>query len=536
MPTNTPTPVDSYPSGIYAPENLNVEPEAAVNPGDDPSWVTSVVEMMSRGWVPIDLCVGGTQAFRANAAVFLPQEPAENQEAWERRVSHATLSPYTVRIAEQAAGLICRKPIQLQSKDKDGELDPYWEDFAQNVDGFGTSVDAFARNLVLRSVLYGHAAVLCDYPSTEAALNLADERQRGLRPYFINVGPHQILGWRRKGDSPTAPLSMVRILERVSENLGEFGDKEVIQVRVLERGRWRVYREGANGWQVYQEGETSLKEIPLAVTYSQKVAELVSKPPLTSIANLNIAHGQRTADLSFSLHIAALPLLVLQGFDDADSEIGLSANTALLLPIDGKASYVEPASSAFQSQQNYITQLEEQMSNLGISTLFSQKMAAETAASKELSRSDSDSLLSVVSQDLQQCIQDAFDMAAAYVGIEAPRVTIDRDFNLQTLDGAQIQNYMQLWMNGAITQATLLSCLKTGEILPAIDVEEEVELTAQEKQDSMALVPNMMGSGGEVEEKVEVEEKDEDDGSDEEMRKILEERLRPKARDNGEKS
>ena len=86
---------------------------------------------------------------------------------------------------------------------------------------------------------------------------------------------------------------------------------------------------------------------------------------------------------------------------------------------------------------------------------------------------------------MQSALQNAFEMAAAYVGKEAPNVQLDRDFDLQTLDGNQVGQYLQLWSNGAITQETLLGALKKGEILPDVDVEEEVELTSQEKLDNM---------------------------------------------------
>ena len=39
-----------------------------------------------------------------------------------------------------------------------------------------------------------------------------------------------------------------------------------------------------------------------------------------------------------------------------------------------------------------------------------------------MSRTDSDSLLVVVSRDLESMLQTAFEMAAAYVGKEAPMV------------------------------------------------------------------------------------------------------------------
>ena len=131
--------------------------------------------------------------------------------------------------------------------------------------------------------------------------------------------------------------------------------------------------------------------------------------------------------------------------------------------------------------------LEEQMSSLGISTLFGQKNAAETAESKRLSRSDSDSMLSLVSQDIEEMLQQAFNMAAAYVGMDPPKITLDRDFDTQSLDGAQVGQYLQLWSNGAISHETLLGMLQRGEILPDIDIEEEIELVSQEKADSLMM-------------------------------------------------
>ena len=55
-----------------------------------------------------------------------------------------------------------------------------------------------------------------------------------------------------------------------------------------------------------------LDVVPLALTYSQKISEFVSTPPLLSIANLNISHAQRNADLSHALHVAAMPIMVIK--------------------------------------------------------------------------------------------------------------------------------------------------------------------------------------------------------------------------------
>ena len=515
-----------YPSGIYGPGNgppddlATMERDAAA--GNDPSWLSGPYLEMSERWQPMLLCMGGTQAFRENCGELLPIEPKEDEGAWRRRVSHAVLSPYTMRIADQAAGLIMRKPVQIEPQEEGQDVDEYWKDWIQDVDGYGTDLDAFARRVVLNSLLLGHSAVLVDFPSTEPAENLLQERQLGLRPYFLEVRADQILGWRKETDSPLAPINQIRISEYVTEPVGEFGDRVVYQIRVLERGAWSIWRKNEDGWFKYQDGTTSLSVIPLAVTYSNKVHELMSTPPLLPLANLNILHGQRQADLQHALHVAALPVMYLKAFEDNGNEIALSANSAILLPENGEVGYAEPASSAFESQQAFITELENQMRNLGISTLFSQTYVGETAEAKAMDRSDSDSMLSVVSQDLENALQNAIDMAAAFIGKEPPKVVVSRDFDLQKLDGPQVQQYMGMWQNGAITHQTLLEILSRGEILPDIDIESEIEMIEATKLAALDL----NAAGGMPDDDEESEEDQNNDSSGEQDSEIRQEVLR----------
>ena len=524
----------SYPSGIYGPGNGPPD-EAALNDqekaGNDPSWLSGPYLQMSEWWHPIKVCVGGTQAFRENSDSLLPLEPKEDIQAWRRRVSHSVLSPFLTRIADQAAGLICRKPVTLQPREEGGEVDEYWTEFIKDIDGYGTDLDAFSRRVVLNSLLMGHSAVLVDFPSTEAAPNLAVERQLGLRPYFLEVSADQILGWRKDGDTPLAKVNQIRINEYVTEPLGIFGDKVIRQIRVLEQGKWSTWRKGEDGWALHEEGTTSLPYIPLAVTYSGKLGELMSKPPLLPIASLNILHAQRQADQQFSLHVAAMPILVLKGWDDTDNEIALSANSALVMSPDGDAKYVEPASQAFQAQQDFITELENQMRNLGISTLFSQTYVGETAEAKAMDRSDSDSMLSVVAQDLEKCLQNAIDAAGAYVGRETPLVSVARDFDLQKLDGPQTAQYLSLWTQGAISHETLLEMLVRGEVLPDLDVEAEIELI-----ESTKLADLDLGAAGGIAPDDEEEDAEPGDESEEPsaIRAEVERRLKKLAEDDDE--
>ena len=272
--------------------------------------------------------------------------------------------------------------------------------------------------------------------------------------------------------------------------------------------------------------------IPLAVTYSNKVSELISTPPLLPIANLNILHAQRQADQQFALHVAAMPILVLKAWEDNDDEIALSANSALVMGPDSDAFYIEPASQAFQAQADFLEDLEEQMRSLGISTLFSQTYVGETAAAKQLDRSDSDSMLSVVAQDLEKCLQNAIDMAGAYVNRETPIVSVARDFDLQKLDGPQVAQYLSLWSQGAISHQTLLEMLVRGEVLPDLDIDAEIEAIETSK-----LVDLDMGAVGGVptdEEEQDAAEGDEGEEQESEIRQEVVRRMRRLAEDNDE--
>ena len=67
----------------------------------------------------------------------------------------------------------------------------------EDCDGHGTNLDSFVRRLLFSSIMFGHAGVLVDFPSTQPARNLALERDLGLRPYFIGpIDAKQIIGWR----------------------------------------------------------------------------------------------------------------------------------------------------------------------------------------------------------------------------------------------------------------------------------------------------------------------------------------------------
>jgi hypothetical protein len=459
---------------------------ATESPSEDPSEITNAVFAMIPRWDPINICLGGTRLLREQSERLIPREPREDEEAYKRRIFHATLPPFLQRLASQAAGLILRKGIQL-----DG--DPYWTEWSRNVSGDGTTLNAFARRMLEVAILYGHSSALVDFPAGETPRTLAEERaQRDRQPYLIQVNPTQILGWRTNDQRPQSELEQVRIREFVALPLGSFGEEIEEQIRVLEPGRYKVYRRNeaaAGNWEIISSGETSLDSIPLVTVYSNRLGNLLSTPPLLEVAYLNISYAQRFCDYMHAIHTGAMPILTMRGFDpDGDVPIGISVNTAVLLPPDGGCEYVQPTSEAFESQLKCLEALEDQISRLGINTLSQQNVTNAAAESKRLDRIDSDSIMALISGDLKRALEEMLRIAGTYAGIEPPQVIIEQDYENRLIDGNQITAYLQLYMQNAISQETLLRILQTGEVLPPeLDIPTEMDRTEARAETDLAM-------------------------------------------------
>ena len=460
----------------------NVISQTYLGGGDNPFSKTRAVLDMTKSWEIMKAVSLGTEYLRDNSQAFLPLEPREDYDAYLSRVNRAVFSPYTQRLVRAATGLILRKPITVIG-------DPYWTDvFVKDVDGCGSDLDEYARRNLICALTYGHSNTLVDFPAPTGAISLAEERQQNRRPYWIEIDPTNIYGWRLDREVNYGKLIQVRIAEKAVVPDGEFGEKVFDQIRVIEPGEYKIYRRkettkdmytqdesfagnfdspsDEKDYELVESGEFSLGEIPLVTVYAGKTDTMTSKPPLLDIAYLNLAHFQRQADLIHSLHVASQPLLVMEGWDDQTKDMAISVNYAMATQPGNKVYYVEPAASAFEAQAAEIQELQLQMATLGISTLSQQKFVAESADARRLDRVDTNSMLSMVSMDLEQKLQKAFNLSANYLGLEPPEIKISRDFDIDRLIGQDITALTSLFDQQVIDREEFRDILVQGEVLP----------------------------------------------------------------------
>jgi hypothetical protein len=234
------------------------------------------------------------------------------------------------------------------------------------------------------------------------------------------------------------------------------------------------------------EGRTSLGEIPFSVAYANRIGFMESRPPLEDIAELNLKTYQIQSDLDNQLHISAVPMLAFYGFPSSAEEVSAGPGEAIAFPAEGRAEYIEPGGTSFQYQFQRLEQLALQINELGLSAVLGQKLTAETAEAKRINRSQGDSTMMVIAQNMQDMIDNCLQFHAQYLGQNeaAGSCYVNRDFMGTRLDPQEITSLLQLYTAGTITQETLLQQLSDGEVLgDDFDVEQELEATANAGMD-----------------------------------------------------
>ena len=419
---------------------------------------------MEPHWVLIETLMTGTYGIRKKHRTYLPQEPRELDEAYDNRLLRSVLAPFYARLERMLAGMLTRKPVRLT------DVSDVITEQLFDVDLQGNDLNVWTYETARKCIRYGHVGVLVDAPAAG---------QNG-RPYWVTYTPRDIVGWRYEMENGKQRLVQLRLVEKIIVPDGLYGEKEVEQVRVLTPGAFEIHQKNQRGeFVVTDEGRTSLSEIPFSVAYSNRLGLLESRPPLADIAELNLKQYQVQSDLDNQLHISAVPMLAFYGFPQAAEEISAGPGEAIAFPSDGRAEYIEPGGRSYEAQFKRLDQVAQQINELGLAAVLGQKLSAETAEAKKIDRSQGDSTMMVIAQQMQDLIDNCLVFHAEYMQERnAGSSFVNRDFLASRLEPQEIQALLQLYNAGSITQKTLLDQLAEGEVLgDEFDVEEELEAT-----------------------------------------------------------
>jgi Domain of unknown function (DUF4055) len=428
----------------------------------DVSTTSSAVNKMAIDWQLVCALLGGTRAMRAAGEAYLPKWPAEDDKAYECRLKSAVLFPAYSRTVETLTGKPFSKPVSIE------DADAQFEEWLNNIDLQGRNLHSFAADQMELTIGYGLAGILVDVPTRDDSVRtVADERIAGIRPYLIQIKPDQILGWRSEMRDGKMQLVMLRLMECVTEEDGEFSEVEVKQVRVLEPFKWRVYRQNERKeWVIYNEGVTTIDFVPFVPTYGNRVGFMTAKPPLIEMAHMNVEHWQSASDQQNILHVARVPILTVTGVNDEDNfQLAVGASVAVKLPTDAKMEFVEHTGAAIEAGRNALDDLEERMRQAGAELLV---IAPGKITATQVATEDAVSMCALqrITQDMQDALNEAMQMMADWMGQDiAPTCQIFNDFAAASLQEASADLLFKSASSGVISKETYFDEMKRRGII-----------------------------------------------------------------------
>jgi uncharacterized protein DUF4055 len=431
-------------------------------------------------------CYKGTSAIRAKGRTYLRKFSAEDQRDFDVRLESSKFWNAFRRTVHGLVGLIFRKnPIIDQNAPEEIKKQ------LQDVDLQGAHVDVFAKERCLRGMIDGHSFIYVDMEKSVLEDNpnatLAEEKAKGLRPYWVTVDKDQVRNWRTAKVNGIEKLTQVTICEYLMEPEGDFGEKKVTQYRVLRPGEWLIYRQNSETkeWSVSQQGKTSLNYIPLVPFYALQTGYFCSTPLLLDVAHENIRHYNLQSGLDRAIDTCNMPTPILKGRPESRVGTPFATGGVVDIPENGDAKYLEPTGNAIPGTQNEIDRCKANIASLGLLLLSSQPKVTKTATETTVEYTAETSELSAIARNLQDCLERCLIINADYMKQPGSwTLKVNKDFVKLGIDPQMVQRLQDDVANNRLTLDSYFKILEGAEVYyDGFDSQKEKD--ALDKQETL---------------------------------------------------
>jgi hypothetical protein len=425
--------------------------------------------------------MGGSDAMRLAGKTYLPKFKAELDEDYKARLASSWLFNGMRKTVKDMTGRVFSKTIEIS------EGPERLIDFATDINMQGQDLSAFASDVFKDAFVPGISFIMVDAPRREGETTRQQAATLGLRPYMVHLTVESILGFKTEMFNNVLALSMLRIMETVTEDdpKDEFTQIDIKQVRVLTRldgvVSVRIYRKNDKDESyIFDEYLTNAEEITVIPFYAQRTGFFMGEPVLEDLADVNIAHWQSQSDQRNILHFARVPILFASGRAD-DEPLVISASQAVTSrDADAKLSWVEHSGEAIGAGRTDLKDLEFQMQALGLQLLVA---SHETATGAVLDSAKETSTLSMMADNLKDALEQALTWMAFYAGLpeEAITVEVNKEFGIAPLTAQEVQVMQSDVSLGLLSKEAYYEERKRrGFLRPDLETEADMDAITKE--------------------------------------------------------
>lgn len=470
-----------------------------------PNYQCLAYRQMSPLWNYLDDVFQGAEAWLRRTATgdveptpkaqtYLPKEPAEDSEDWLNRLKRSPFDDRFQQSIRKFNNLILANGLLLDA------IPPSLLPDLSNIDGQGTTLHQFTYDQGIATLKHGHSFILVDYPpSDETIRSQQDFINSGRRPYWIRYEAPDVLHWVIETVQGKKRLSQVTLRETRRIDNGAFSESEQTVYRVLRPGSWELWRvdkdkQNKEFATLLKSGQTTLNYIPLVPVYGGlRSGYFQSRPPLKSLADLNVNHYQVKSDHLRKIHLCCLPVPVLKDSLRPENEpLKLGPNSFIHVRDPGGSFFwSEPLATSIIESRNEVHDLEATMDILSAAYLRNPG-SRQAAATTHAQSAEVESSLQSFADELGSGITQALGFHARYLGLESGgKVTLSGDVvKDKGTDSQLLMALTALAKDDIIGKRTMLQELKRREFLTEF-VDVEAELLATGEQIHLMAIGNL---------------------------------------------
>lgn len=425
--------------------------------------------------LPGDL-LGGSMRMRTAAQKWLPMEERETPLQYSGRLMRSYLYPGFKLGTEFISAKPFVKPITI--KNLDGEK---LNMILTDADYSGTSLTQFAKSIFQDGVRWGIAFFLVEYPTVPMNINLAEEREMGVHPYFSRIDPRNLIkvcsaltaGGRRR-------IRYIRYREYVEDDVCS-----IVEMTAPENGQLGEviryeFNESKKEWVESSRKSHTFPGVPLVPFYTNRTGFMCGLPPLSDLAETNLIHWQSMSDQRNILRFARLPILFQSGVTSEDLEKPLELGPLTIVRAknpDAKLMVVEHTGKAIEAGQKDLDSLETKMDALAMEPFV--RRTQKTATGVVSDDAKSMSMVEMWVRDLEICLTTGFRYASIYAKEplrEDFGIDVYSEFSLAMRANDDIKVLQADRARGDLTHKTYLQESKRrGFLSDDVDIDQEVE-------------------------------------------------------------
>jgi hypothetical protein len=376
----------------------------------------------------------GTKGMKVAGETFLTKNPLETQKAYDARLEQSTLLNAYRKTCTFLAGQVFQSDVIFSD-----EVSEELKTEAKDIDGKGNSIHVFAKRLFINGIAKGVAHILIDYPSTKGeVLTKEQEQARNIRPFFREVKPEDIIGYRFTDDGL---LENIRIRETGVIADGLYGVVLRDRIRIyFNDGRWELHeRRDDIGFVLIEQGSLSYKGIPLVSFIPGDETSIISgETPLMDLAELNLRHWRSSSDQINILHIGRVAILFGRNVEVSKLPVGPSV---LISSSEDNSDlkYVEISGAAIGAGASDLKEIENKMALYGLQQLIP-RSGNMTATEKAITSGESQSSLGTWATEFETALQNAFTIAEEFRNGTFPEdgVKVNKEYNFGIANDAEL--------------------------------------------------------------------------------------------------